>query len=65
MVSNGNMLSGLRNLAHVSPIEPTDKYLSYLPLAHIMGRLGNIALMTGGGSIGSFGGNLKKIVDDS
>ena len=65
MVSNGNMLSGLRNLAHVCPLQPDDCYLSYLPLAHLMGRLGNLGLMAEGGSVGSFGGNIKKIVDDS
>ena len=39
-------------------------FLSYLPLAHLMGRLGNYALLVGGGAIGNFGGNLKKIVED-
>ena len=64
MISNGNMLSALRNMDHAAPIEPTDVFLSYLPLAHLMGRLGNYALLVGGGAIGNFGGNLKKIVED-
>ena len=38
--------------------------LSYLPLAHIYGRLGEHVTMWAGGSIGYFHGNILEIVDD-
>ncbi len=37
---------------------------SYLPLAHVMGRLTNMAVLSSGASVGNFGGDLKKLLDD-
>ena len=43
---------------------PTDRYLSYLPLAHIFETMVENAILATGGSIGFFGGNIKKLNDD-
>ena len=39
---------------------PTDRYLSYLPLAHIFETNVEFALLAAGASIGFFGGNIRK-----
>jgi len=43
---------------------PTDKYLSFLPLAHIFETMVEHAILSVGGSIGFYNGNIKKILDD-
>jgi len=43
---------------------PTDRYLSYLPLAHIFETMVEHGVMSVGGSIGFFNGNIKLIQDD-
>ena len=49
----------------VSPqLLPTDKYLSFLPLAHIFETMVEHAILSVGGSIGFYNGNIKKILDD-
>lgn len=52
--------------AHGSAINcsPNDCMLSYLPLAHIYGRLGEHLTMWSGASIGYFHGNILELVDD-
>ena len=40
---------------------PTDRYLSYLPLAHIFETMVELGILSSGGSIGFFGGNIKKL----
>ena len=45
-------------------LEPSDTGLSYLPLAHIYGRMVEQSLLFGGGSIGFFHGNILELVDD-
>lgn len=52
--------------AHGSAISSTsnDCMLSYLPLAHIYGRLGEHMAMWAGASIGYFHGNILELVDD-
>lgn len=43
---------------------PNDVVCSYLPLAHIYGRMFEQTLIWGGGSIGYFHGNVLELVDD-
>ena len=43
---------------------PYDVMLSYLPLAHIYGRLAENAALWGGAAIGYFHGDILKLVDD-
>ena len=44
--------------------KPTDVGCSYLPLAHIYGRMVETGLMWAGGSLGYFHGNVLELVDD-
>merc|ERR1719473_443171 len=43
---------------------PTDRYLSFLPLAHIFETMVEHAILANGGSVGFFNGNIKKLSDD-
>jgi len=43
---------------------PTDRYLSYLPLAHIFETMVEHALFAVGGSVGFFSGNIKMLSED-
>mmetsp|Transcript_40315 Transcript_40315/g.106805 ORF Transcript_40315/g.106805 Transcript_40315/m.106805 type:complete len:665 (+) Transcript_40315:156-2150(+) len=43
---------------------PTDRYLSYLPLAHIFETMVEHALFAVGGAVGFFNGNIKALADD-
>jgi len=43
---------------------PTDRYLSYLPLAHIFETICEHGILSSGGAVGFFGGNVKKLPDD-
>jgi long-chain acyl-CoA synthetase len=43
---------------------PTDRYLSYLPLAHIFETMVEHAIFAKGGSVGFFSGNIKLITED-
>jgi len=54
----------------ISPLQPLttrsedDVFLSYLPLAHIFGRVAEEAFLVRGGSIGYWQGSAKLIMDD-
>jgi long-chain acyl-CoA synthetase len=41
-----------------------ERYLSYLPLAHMLERCAQAVIMTLGGRIGFFQGDIRKLVDD-
>ena len=43
---------------------PTDRYLSFLPLAHIFETMVEHAILSVGGSVGFFNGNIKKLLAD-
>ena len=45
-------------------VNETDRYLSYLPLAHIFESLMEHGIWCRGGSVGYFGGNVKELLDD-
>ena len=45
------------------PME-TDRYLSYLPLAHVLERCLQMAMLVAGARIGFYQGDTRKIVDD-
>lgn len=67
MLSNENFLSAIANILKVAgdfPFSEDDVYMSYLPLAHVFDRLGVFAVMSMGGQIGFFGGQILKIIDD-
>ena len=64
MLTNGNFISSLKNLSHVHPIYQSDCIISYLPLAHLMGRNAAYAVLIGGGCVGNFSGDISKLMDD-
>eukprot|EP00923_Selenidium_pygospionis_P031859 GHVN01056304.1.p1 GENE.GHVN01056304.1~~GHVN01056304.1.p1 ORF type:complete len:686 (+),score=98.62 GHVN01056304.1:273-2330(+) len=45
-------------------ITPSDVYLSYLPLAHVYERVVTHCILSQGGRLGYYGGDVLKIVDD-
>ncbi|KAK8799732.1 hypothetical protein WA158_006280 [Blastocystis sp. Blastoise] len=53
----GCLVSGIRG-------RKSDVYLSYLPLAHVLERLLQTAILIDGGRIGFFQGSTNKILDD-
>ena len=48
----------------VCPLDSRDVGLSYLPLAHIYGRMVEQSMLLAGGAIGFFHGNILELVDD-
>ena len=42
----------------------TDRYLSFLPLAHIFETMVEHAILSVGGCVGFYNGNIKKVLDD-
>ena len=67
MLSNRNFLSAITNILKVGEgyeVNRNDTYISYLPLAHVFDRLGVYSSMSVGASVGFFGGEILKIVDD-
>lgn len=65
VLTHGNAIaatsSGFTSSVHQSP---GDIMMSYLPLAHIYGRLGEHISMWGGAAIGYFHGNILELADD-
>lgn len=67
MLSNENFLAGIQNILFVAgdfPFSEVDTYISYLPLAHVFDRLGVYACMSRGASVGFYGGQILKIIED-
>lgn len=65
MLSHANFMciqGGLKKFG--LDIYETDRYLSYLPLAHILERLVSIVFLMSGTAIGYFGGDILKLKDD-
>jgi len=67
MLTHRNMVSNFLSAAKVFNLNPTDKYLSILPLCHVGGRLGNYQTQYSGASIyyaesmGSIAANMAEI----
>jgi long-chain acyl-CoA synthetase len=45
-------------------VNSDDTYISYLPLAHVFDRLGVYSSLANGASVGFFGGEILKLIDD-
>jgi len=54
---SGGILNGINAF-------PTDIHISYLPLAHVLERLLVTGMINGGGAIGFFRGDVRKLFDD-
>jgi len=65
MLTHGNIVADVAGaLAGPFDLLPTDRHLSYLPLAHIFESLVQVGMLVGGGAIGFSQGNIKKLTDD-
>ena len=67
MLTNANFLAAIvtiNTIAEQLKFDYDDVYLSYLPLAHVFDRLGVHTLLSCGGQIGFFGGEILKVVED-
>ncbi len=70
MLSHKNLVSNFISASKVFNLNPTDKYLSILPLCHVGGRMGNYQTQYSGSSIyyaesmGTIAANLQEIKAD-
>ncbi|KAJ2501166.1 medium-chain fatty acid-CoA ligase faa2 [Coemansia sp. RSA 1694] len=64
MIMHSNMDYVQRVVPQLVPVTGPPVALSYLPLAHIYERFCQIYVMSSGGKIGVFSGNMLNIVDD-
>ncbi|KAL0482101.1 long-chain acyl-CoA synthetase [Acrasis kona] len=65
MLSHMNIIACITGVLHqLFEITNTDVLLSYLPLAHILERVAEMAFFQSGAAIGFFQGDVRKLVDD-
>jgi long-chain acyl-CoA synthetase len=64
MITNKNVVAVIAGVMDCIPATKEDRYLSYLPLAHILERAAEAYIISRGGSIGFFQGDLRKLTDD-
>eukprot|EP00741_Cyanophora_paradoxa_P014579 tig00020807_g14059.t1 len=65
MLTHRNMvatISGFMNFK--ANVTPDDVYMSYLPLAHSLEASLHLTVLSNGGSVGYYQGDVKKLVDD-
>ena len=67
MLSQENLVANVKATAKLMPVYPTDKYLSFLPLCHVLERMVNYLVMYNGAavyyaeSIETIGADLKDV----
>ncbi|KAG2377360.1 hypothetical protein C9374_009271 [Naegleria lovaniensis] len=65
MLTHLNIVSTVAGVhCNLMRINETDRVVSYLPLAHILERVAEMAFLQVGGSIGYWRGDVKKLKDD-
>jgi len=65
MITHGNMAAVVQGIIDGIPaFNNSDRYLSYLPLAHILERAAEAAMISQGASIGFYQGDIRKLTDD-
>jgi long-chain acyl-CoA synthetase len=65
MITNRNVVAVVAGVVDAIPdTNKNDAYLSYLPLAHILERAAEAYIISRGGRIGFFQGDLRKLTDD-
>lgn len=64
MLTHRNMLSAVQAGTVQISYEPDDTLISYLPLAHIYGRLVECSALCNGAAIGYFRGDVLKLIED-
>ncbi|KAH8655431.1 hypothetical protein BX600DRAFT_515252 [Xylariales sp. PMI_506] len=64
VMTHKNAVAGIAAAHSSDTIHSTDVNISYLPLAHILGRALDQSVLMAGGAVGYFHGNIKELVDD-
>lgn len=64
VLTHGNQVAGLVAAMATAQITPGDTHISYLPLAHIYGRMADQNAMAIGARIGYFHGDITQLIDD-
>ncbi|CAK7266852.1 medium-chain fatty acid-CoA ligase faa2 [Sporothrix epigloea] len=64
VLSHGNMVAATSCACVTGSLSPDDTHISYLPLAHIYGRMADWSAITLGARIGYFRGDIVGLVDD-
>lgn len=65
MITHRNMIAALSGIAHNVPLLVAgDRFLSFLPLAHILERVAECLIMFLGGQIGYWQGDIKLLQND-
>ncbi|GAB2287332.1 Long chain acyl-CoA synthetase 7 peroxisomal [Dionaea muscipula] len=63
VLTHGNFIANLAGCAH-NKFNPTDIYISYLPLAHIYERANQVMVVYSGSAAGFYQGDNLKLMDD-
>lgn len=65
LITHRNFISALSGCLYTGIRgRKTDSYLSYLPLAHVLERIMNLAILAEGGRIGFYRGSTRFIIED-
>lgn len=64
VLTHGAAIAACASCLSSAPQGPSDVICSYLPLAHIYGRMVEQSMMWAGGRIGYFHGNVLELIDD-
>ncbi|KAJ9141897.1 Long chain acyl-CoA synthetase 7, peroxisomal [Pleurostoma richardsiae] len=64
VISHAQGVAGITAALSTATVSENDVHISYLPLAHIYGRMADQAALTAGATIGYFHGDITGLVDD-
>ncbi|CAG8587684.1 8982_t:CDS:10 [Acaulospora morrowiae] len=64
LLSHASFIGSLSAVYHTSTLRQDDVFISYLPLAHVFGRIGELAIVSYGASIGYYRGDILKLIED-
>ncbi|CAG8638341.1 6680_t:CDS:10 [Acaulospora morrowiae] len=64
LLSHASFIGSLSAVYHTSSLRQDDIFISYLPLAHVFGRIGELSVISYGASIGYYSGDILNLIDD-
>lgn len=64
VLTHGNLIASVAGASLATKFNPSDIYISYLPLAHIYERANQITLAYFGSAVGFYQGDSMKLLDD-
>ncbi|XP_022723130.1 long chain acyl-CoA synthetase 6, peroxisomal-like [Durio zibethinus] len=64
LLTHGNLIASVAGFSITTKFNPTDVFISYLPLAHIYERAMQISLLYFGVAVGFYQGDNMKLMDD-